>query len=369
MTLDDIDLLDLDRFQRLEHHEMFRQLRAEDAGVLARRAERPRASGTSSSTPTCVKVNRDADASRPRSAASASPTSTTRAGRRGIDPRGLMMLYMDPPQAHPLPHAGPEGLHAPDDRAARAVPHAPGDPHRRQHHRAGRVRLRRPISPPSCRCRRSPRSWACRRRSARCCSTGRTSMIGIDDPEYAATTAPTPRHVPSSTCTATSSASSAGRPARRHRHQADQRRDRGRQAVRARVRHVHAAAHGRRQRDHPQHDLVGHVGADAEPGPVQGARRRPRASSTGRIEEILRWATPVYHFRRTALNDTVIHGQEIKKGDKVVMWHTSADRDEDRVRRSVHVRHRALAEQAHRLRWRRRPLLPRRQPGPHGAAA
>jgi cholest-4-en-3-one 26-monooxygenase len=46
------------------------------------------------------------------------------------------------------------------------------------------------------------------------------------------------------------------------------------------------------------------------------------------IEEILRWATPVYHFRRTALSDAVIGGQEIKAGDKVVMWHTSADRDE-----------------------------------------
>jgi cholest-4-en-3-one 26-monooxygenase len=47
------------------------------------------------------------------------------------------------------------------------------------------------------------------------------------------------------------------------------------------------------------------------------------------IEEILRWATPVYHFRRTALADTEVHGQEIKQGDRVVMWHTSADRDEE----------------------------------------
>jgi cholest-4-en-3-one 26-monooxygenase len=46
------------------------------------------------------------------------------------------------------------------------------------------------------------------------------------------------------------------------------------------------------------------------------------------IEEILRWATPVYHFRRTAMTDTEVHGQEIKAGDKIVMWHTSADRDE-----------------------------------------
>jgi cholest-4-en-3-one 26-monooxygenase len=47
------------------------------------------------------------------------------------------------------------------------------------------------------------------------------------------------------------------------------------------------------------------------------------------IEEILRWATPVYHFRRTATDDTVIGDKEIKKGDKVVMWHISADRDEE----------------------------------------
>ena len=46
------------------------------------------------------------------------------------------------------------------------------------------------------------------------------------------------------------------------------------------------------------------------------------------IEEILRWATPVYHFRRTATADTELHGQEIKKDDKVVIWHISANRDE-----------------------------------------
>jgi cholest-4-en-3-one 26-monooxygenase len=47
------------------------------------------------------------------------------------------------------------------------------------------------------------------------------------------------------------------------------------------------------------------------------------------IEEILRWASPVYHFRRTATADTEIRGQAIAKGDKVVMWHISANRDEE----------------------------------------
>ena len=48
----------------------------------------------------------------------------------------------------------------------------------------------------------------------------------------------------------------------------------------------------------------------------------------GAVEEILRWASPVYYFRRTAMADTVIHGQEIAKDDKVVMWYISANRDE-----------------------------------------
>jgi len=46
------------------------------------------------------------------------------------------------------------------------------------------------------------------------------------------------------------------------------------------------------------------------------------------VEEILRWATPVLHFRRTALQDYEIGGRQIEAGDKVVMWHISANRDE-----------------------------------------
>jgi cholest-4-en-3-one 26-monooxygenase len=46
------------------------------------------------------------------------------------------------------------------------------------------------------------------------------------------------------------------------------------------------------------------------------------------VEEILRWATPVMHFRRTATEDTEIGGQAIAEGDKVVIWYISANRDE-----------------------------------------
>ncbi|MGZ4130692.1 MAG: cytochrome P450 [Actinomycetota bacterium] len=48
------------------------------------------------------------------------------------------------------------------------------------------------------------------------------------------------------------------------------------------------------------------------------------------VEEILRWATPVFHFRRTATTDTELGGQRIGAGDKVVTWYISANRDETR---------------------------------------
>ncbi|MEB3103680.1 cytochrome P450 [Ferviditalea candida] len=46
------------------------------------------------------------------------------------------------------------------------------------------------------------------------------------------------------------------------------------------------------------------------------------------VEEILRWASPVLHFRRTAVTDTELYGKTIHAGDKVVMWFASANRDE-----------------------------------------
>jgi len=49
----------------------------------------------------------------------------------------------------------------------------------------------------------------------------------------------------------------------------------------------------------------------------------------GAVEEILRWANPLHYFRRTALAETTLHDVTIKPGDKVAMYYTSANRDED----------------------------------------
>jgi cytochrome P450 len=46
------------------------------------------------------------------------------------------------------------------------------------------------------------------------------------------------------------------------------------------------------------------------------------------VEEFLRWASPVYHFRRTATRDTQIKGTAVSEGDKVVLWFASGNRDE-----------------------------------------
>ncbi|HXD53969.1 MAG TPA: cytochrome P450 [Solirubrobacteraceae bacterium] len=48
------------------------------------------------------------------------------------------------------------------------------------------------------------------------------------------------------------------------------------------------------------------------------------------VEEALRMFPAFAHFRRTAIKDTELHGQEIKEGEKVVMWYVSSNRDETR---------------------------------------
>jgi cytochrome P450 len=49
----------------------------------------------------------------------------------------------------------------------------------------------------------------------------------------------------------------------------------------------------------------------------------------GAVEEIIRYANPLHYFRRTALVDTELSGAHIAAGDKVAMYYTSANRDEE----------------------------------------
>jgi cytochrome P450 len=47
------------------------------------------------------------------------------------------------------------------------------------------------------------------------------------------------------------------------------------------------------------------------------------------VPEIIRWQTPLAHMRRTATRDTPLDGKTIRKGDKVVMWYLSGNRDDE----------------------------------------
>jgi methyl-branched lipid omega-hydroxylase len=65
--------------------------------------------------------------------------------------------------------------------------------------------------------------------------------------------------------------------------------------------------------------------------PDQRARWQADPATVGAtgVEEIVRWASPVIWMRRTVTEDTVLSGQELHEGDKVLLFYNSANRDED----------------------------------------
>jgi cytochrome P450 len=67
---------------------------------------------------------------------------------------------------------------------------------------------------------------------------------------------------------------------------------------------------------------------DSYPDQLDALRADP-ALIPNAAQEIIRWQSPVTHMRRTALEDTELGGQQIKAGEKVVMWYISANRDEN----------------------------------------
>jgi cytochrome P450 len=54
------------------------------------------------------------------------------------------------------------------------------------------------------------------------------------------------------------------------------------------------------------------------------------------VSEIIRYHSPVLHMRRTARADVELAGRSIAKGDKVVMWYISGNRDDSKIERADH---------------------------------
>jgi cytochrome P450 len=68
------------------------------------------------------------------------------------------------------------------------------------------------------------------------------------------------------------------------------------------------------------------------PGEYRKLRENP-ALLDSFVPEVIRWQTPLAHMRRTALEDIEFRGKRIRKGDKVVMWYVSGNRDETVIER------------------------------------
>jgi cytochrome P450 len=77
----------------------------------------------------------------------------------------------------------------------------------------------------------------------------------------------------------------------------------------------------------------GVLALNQHPGEYEKLRANPGLIS-GMVSEIIRWQTPLAHMRRTATQDIELNGKQIRKGDKVVMWYISGNRDESAIEKA-----------------------------------
>lgn len=83
--------------------------------------------------------------------------------------------------------------------------------------------------------------------------------------------------------------------------------------------------------DTTRNTMTGSVLAlNENPEQYQKLRDNPALLDT-MVPEVIRWQTPLAHMRRTALQDTELGGKTIKKGDRVVMWYVSGNRDGEMI--------------------------------------
>ena len=85
--------------------------------------------------------------------------------------------------------------------------------------------------------------------------------------------------------------------------------------------------------DTTRHSITGGLLAlNQNPAQYEKLRANP-ALIENMVPEIIRWQSPVAHMRRTALQDIEIGGKQVRKGEKVIMWYVSGNRDEEAIDR------------------------------------
>ena len=83
--------------------------------------------------------------------------------------------------------------------------------------------------------------------------------------------------------------------------------------------------------DTTRHSITGGLLAlNRNPDAYARLRANPELLASA-VPEIIRWQSPVAHMRRTATQDTQIGGKQIKKGEKVIMWYVSGNRDDTAI--------------------------------------
>lgn len=113
---------------------------------------------------------------------------------------------------------------------------------------------------------------------------------------------------------------------------------------------VSMLAQGAATRDMPPMEFIGNIGLliiggndttrNSMSGGLMALNQHPEqyvklranpALIESMVPEIIRWQTPLAHMARTALSDIEVGGKTIRKGDRVVMWYLSGNRDESAI--------------------------------------
>ena len=111
---------------------------------------------------------------------------------------------------------------------------------------------------------------------------------------------------------------------------------------------VSVLAHSESTQDMPPNEFLGNIlllvvaGNDTTRNSISGGLlalnefgdeyeklRADRSVIPNMVSEMIRFHSPVAHMARTAIEDTVVNGKEIKKGERLAMWYVSGNRDEE----------------------------------------
>ena len=328
MKLDDVDLTDLDRFQRQEHHEMFAVLRAEDPVHWSEESDGPGFWAITKHADIQL-VNRDAEGfSAEMGGITLLETSEI---EDGFDMRGKIMVMTDPPKHTRYRLLVNKGF----------TPRMIGLIEQHLGYRAELI-VDKVIERGECEfvtelaaelpLQAIADIMGVPQEERHLLFDWSNRMIGADDPEY--------NKDPDNTAAATSAAaelymfaSALGEERR-----IDPRDDIVTRLINAEIDGdklsseefelfilLLAVAGNETTRNataHGMHALMSY------PDEFAKLREHPELMPSA-IEEILRWSSPVLYFRRQATRDFELRGKQIKAGDKIAMWHVSGNRDEE----------------------------------------